>query len=229
MKNLFLKVLVITFGVLIAAAVVLTFTLDSIVKSNIEDISSELLDTEVTVDRVRISLIGRSGSIQGIHIANPEGFEEGTALQIKSVNLEVNPGSLLFDPVIVNLLEIQKLELSYQLTPRGSNLGRLADNLPDPEEADDDARQLIIQRLLMENTELDIRIPLEDVEPVYVSLERFEQADIGQDVDNDLENTMRILFEILLSEVESQTREKLIKEGGTRILDEIEGFFRDLF
>ena len=229
MKNLFFKLFVILIGVLIAAAVALTFTLDSIVKSNIERISSELLDTEVTVDRVNISILGRSGSIQGFHIANPEGFEEGTALQIKSVNLEIDPVSLLFNPVIVRLVEIEELELSYQLTARGSNLGRLAGNLPDPDEADDDARQIIIERLLMENTELEIRVPLEDVEPLHVSLDRFEQTDIGHDVENDLNNTMRILFDILLSEVESQARAKLIEEGGTRILDEIEGFLRDLF
>jgi len=229
MKNLFFKLFVILIGVLIVTAVVLSFTLDSIVKSNIERISSELLETEVTVDRVHISIFGRSGSIQGIHIANPEGFEEGTALQIKSVNLEIKPGSLLFDPVIVNLLEIEELELSYQLTARGSNLGRLAGNLPGPDEVGDEGRQVIIERLLMENTELEIRVPMEDVEPVYVSLDRFEQTDIGHDVNNDLENTMRILFDVLLSEIESQARSKLIEEGGTRILDEIEGLLRDLF
>ena len=229
MKNLFLKFLVITFGVLIAAAVILTFTLDSIVKSNIEDLSSELLETEVTVDRVRISLLGRAGSIQGLHIANPEGFEEGTALQFTSMNLEVSAGSLLSGPVIVNLLEIEELELFYQLSARGSNLGRLAGNLPDPDETGVEGRQIIIERLLMENTELEIRVPMENMEPVHVSLERFEQTDIGRDVNNDLEATMTILFDELLSEIESQARNKLVEEVGSGILDEIEGFLRDLF
>ncbi len=223
------KILLILIGVVIAAAVALTFTIDSIVKSNIERISSELLDTDVTVDRVQISILGWSGSIRGLHIANPEGFEEDTALQIKSVNMEIDPLTLLFDPVNIKHLEIEEMELSYQLTARGSNLGRLAGNLPAPDEAGDDGRQVLIDRLLMDNTILEVRVPLEDMEPVRLTLDRFEQTNIGHDANNDLKAILQILFDILLDEVERQARAKLVEEGGSRILDEIEGFLRDLF
>jgi hypothetical protein len=125
--------------------------------------------------------------------------------------------------------EIEELELSYELTRSGSNLGTLAGNLPPADEAGDDGRRLIVERLLMENTELEIRVPLEDMETVRISLDRFEQTDIGHDGNNDLEATLQILFDVLLSEIESQARDKLIEEGGSRILDEIEDFFRDLF
>ncbi len=228
MKTIF-KISTALLGLLLISAIILTFTLDSIVKSNIERVSSDLLDTEVTVESVRLSLLSGSGSISGIQIANPDGFDGETALRIKSVRTEMDPSLFLSDPVVVKLIEIEELELSYELTSRGSNLGTLAGNLPPQDETGTDGRQIVIDRLLMDNTRLEVRVPLEDMEPVQLTLDRFEQTNIGHEENNDLETTLQILFEVLLDEVESQARAKLVEEGGSRILDRIEDFFRDLF
>jgi hypothetical protein len=229
MKRSFLKIIAVFLGLLLIAAIVITFTLDRILKSNIEQISSEILATEVTVDRVSISPLSGTGTIRGLRIANPEGFEDETALQIKSVHMELNLSSLLTEPVIVHLVEIEELDLSYQIGRSGSNLGKLGSNLSSHTETAGEGRQVIIERLLMDNTQLEIRVDLDDIEPVHLILDRFEQTNIGHDENNDLEDTLKILFEILLDEVESQSRAKLIEEGGSRILDEIENFFRELF
>ena len=68
-----LKFILIPAGVLILIAVILTFTIDSIVRSAIESRGSDILQTELSVDNVSISLLSGSGSIEGLSIANPDG------------------------------------------------------------------------------------------------------------------------------------------------------------
>ena len=61
-----LKFILIPAGVLILIAIILTFTIDSIVRSAIESNGSDILQTELSVDNVSISLLSGSGSIEGL-------------------------------------------------------------------------------------------------------------------------------------------------------------------
>lgn len=72
MKPVF-QVLVALIVIFAIGALVLSFSLDGIVKSNLEDTTSEMLDTAVEVNEVGISILDGSGTIDGFIIHNPQG------------------------------------------------------------------------------------------------------------------------------------------------------------
>lgn len=231
MRNPVLKIVGFIAAIAIILVVALTLSIDYIIKSNIETTGSEVLQTELTVDNVSLSIFRGTGSISGIKIANPEGFEEGDALTVLSVDLRMKPFSIFSNTVIIEELEIQNLEILYRLQPGGSNLGTLNQNLqshiPDPDETADIF--VVIDRFLMEETSLTISIDIEDVEPVTATLDRVEITGIGRDEATDAAEAMRIILEAILTEAAREGRNRLIEAGGRRLLDEAEDALRDLF
>jgi hypothetical protein len=220
---------------LIVALILLTFgltlTLDSIVKSNIESTGSELLQTDMTVDRVSLSLFQRHGSLNGIQIENPEGFESGDALRIHSIDIRMNPFSLLSGTVVIEELEIQNLEIFFQLKATGSNLGRLRSNLQEqvPETGDTATKNIIIDRFLMQETSLTVHVDVEDVEPFTATLTQVERTGIGRDEETDLNGVMKIVLDEILQEAAREGRNIMLREGGRRLLDQAEDAIRNLF
>ncbi len=72
------------FGIIVVGALgalVLSFSIDGMVKSELEDTTAEMMNTSVEVDNVSISLFDGSGTISGITIHNPEGFSERPAVK----------------------------------------------------------------------------------------------------------------------------------------------------
>jgi hypothetical protein len=72
------------------------------------------------------------------------------------------------------------------------------------------------------------KVDIAEIEPVYFTLERFEQTGIGTG-ENGLRPVLKTVYEMILDEVESQARARLVEEGGARLREEIESLFRDLF
>lgn len=231
MKKRVLKIVGFIVLLIILSVLFLTLSIDYIVKSNIETTGSEVLQTQLTVDNVSISIFRGTGSIQGIKIANPDGYEEGDALTVLSLDLKMKPLSIFSNTVVIEDLEIQSLEILYRLQPGGSNLGTLNQNLqshvPDPDKTTDVF--VIIDRFLMEETSLTISIDIEGVEPVSATLPRVEHTGIGRNEETEAAEAMKIILESILTEAAREGRNRLIEEGGRRLLDEAGDALRDMF
>jgi uncharacterized protein YxeA len=69
------------------------FYIDSIVKSGIEVVGSEVLGTRVTVASVSISPLSGNGTIRGLTIGNPEGYTSENIMQLGEVSVALNLGT----------------------------------------------------------------------------------------------------------------------------------------
>ncbi|MCC5914043.1 MAG: AsmA family protein [Balneolaceae bacterium] len=205
-----------------------SFSLNQMIKSQIEEAASEMTGTEVTIDRLSLSLLGGTGSVSGFTIANPEGFDGDHALSIESATLRMEPRALFSDPVVVKSVEIEELSISYQLSTSGTNFGQIRSNLED-HTADQEGRDLIIERLLMEETTATLSVDGADLDQLEFTLSRIERTDIGREGDRSLETTLMELLTIILSEVDDEVIDQIREEAGSRILDEIEGLLDGLF
>lgn len=104
------------FGLIVLAAIgalIISFSLDRMVASNLESTTSEMLDTSVEVDNVDISILDGKGTIDGFTIHNPKGFSNKPAVKLQQIKLRVDIYSLLSDTIVVKELHIQKPELFF--------------------------------------------------------------------------------------------------------------------
>lgn len=154
------------------------FYFDSILKGGIEVVGSEVLGTAVTVSSVSVSPLNGSGSIRGLKIENPEGFESDYALELESVSLELEVGSVFSDVIEINSVTVIQPAISYETRIVNDNIRALLDNLSAGEEAESaiagesgSSKQIIIRDLRILDPQLNLvaafvtaPVPLPDIE-----------------------------------------------------------------
>lgn len=222
MKTL-LKILAVLVVIVIAAFLVLSFTLDGLVESAIEDTGSELLQTEVRVDDVSISLFDSRGSIGGITIENPEGFSDSAAIKLEAISMKLDLPSLLSDTMVVDSLIIQQPEVYMEQTLEGNNLKTLQDNMG--LSSTDESGSLVIDYLLIEDGLVALHADIGGEErSTQASLQRFEQEGIGRAGSNTIESSVRQILEPVLERAARETIEGNIRdEAEDRIKDLLDG------
>ena len=105
------------------------FYLDSLVKNGIEIAGSQVLGTTVTVDSVSISPINGTGSIAGLKIRNPEDFSSEYAIELGSIAVNLDVGSLLSDTIQIDSVIISNPEVTYENRITTDNIRALLNNL----------------------------------------------------------------------------------------------------
>ena len=126
-------VLILGLGVVAIAAVVvytLYSSLDSLVKQAIETYGSEMTGTPVRVGSVSISLADGRGSVRGLRVANPEGFESGDAFALGEITLALDIASLTQDPLVVKEVLIDGPVANVVVGPTGrTNIDAIRKNV----------------------------------------------------------------------------------------------------
>lgn len=129
MKRVFLVaalVLVVGAG---AAVYFLYSSLDSIVKVAIEKVGSDVTGTPVRVGKVKISLASGEGSLGGLRVENPEGFQRGSAFQFDEILMKIDIGTITKDPVVIQEIVIQHPRIRYEIGANETNVGRIQKNV----------------------------------------------------------------------------------------------------
>lgn len=219
-----LKVLSGIFAAIILTLLLITFSVDRVVKTGIEESGSELLQTEVAVDKVSISVFGGSGTIEGLTIKNPESFSDESALFIQNASIKVDLGSLLSDQVIVNEIIINSPEILFEQEGMGINLKRLSDNMDaaSGELSESSETKLVVEHLRISEGKIVVNSSLNRDGSTEVSLSDITVNDIGRDGNN----TVKQSVEEILRPLFQKAIEDALKSGVT---EQIEDKVRDLF
>ena len=106
----------------------LIFSMDSLVTMAVEKYGSAALQTEVTLDKTQISLKSGKGTLRGLRVANPKGFETATAFQLGEVSMTLDATTITKGTVVIKEIVIAAPQVTYELGPEGSNLDALQRN-----------------------------------------------------------------------------------------------------
>jgi hypothetical protein len=105
-------------------------SLDSLVKSGIETYGSQITGTAVRVSWVKIELASGRGSIRGLRIGNPKGFSSEDAFSLGEITLDIDPGSITGEPVVVEAVLIRTPVVHFEVDAEGaSNLEAIKQNV----------------------------------------------------------------------------------------------------
>lgn len=205
--------------VLIVAFIILNFSLDGIVKSAIQENGTELLQTEVGVDNVNVSIFDGSGVIYGFTVANPEGFSDEQAIRIDETSIKIDLSTIFSDTIVVENINIKNPELFFEQKGMGINLRKLNQNMDLAEDVEEPF--LVINHLLIENGTVRVSSTIEREQTAEASIEAFELTNIGQAGSNTMKQSIREIMDPLI--------ERAIQEAVTRgLLEQLENKVQDL-
>jgi uncharacterized protein involved in outer membrane biogenesis len=119
--------------VLVVAALVVYFGADfflgSVVARGVNRFGPRITQTKVTLAGAHISPLSGSGTLTGLFVGNPRGWASEKAFYFGKVHIEVAPGSLFGDHIVVNEVLIDKPEFVYETRVVSSNIGDLLQNI----------------------------------------------------------------------------------------------------
>lgn len=116
-------------GLLAIAAVVVAFSLGSIVKKGVITYGPRITQTRVELNGAQVSPFSGSGTLTGFAVGNPQGWSAGNAFYLGKVHLDMVPSSVFTDHLIINEILIDKPEFSYETRIVTSNIQELLSNI----------------------------------------------------------------------------------------------------
>lgn len=178
-------VLVIIIGLVVAAGLFM----DTAVKRGIETVGPKLTKVSIKLDGVALSLMSGSGKIKGLDVGNPEGFKTPSAIKVGTATLGVQPRSLFADKVIINTINVEAPEVTFETDLRGNNLSKILANLDETmgggkqadQEAQDPkaARKLQVNEFVITGGKIHVNITALGGQSATVPLPEIRLKDLG--------------------------------------------------
>jgi len=129
MKKLFVRILMGAVILLVIALVVIFFSLNSIVKKGVETVGPRLTKVEMRLGSAKLSPLSGNGSLSKLFVGNPEGYKTPSAIQVGDIKVGLEIGSVLSDTLVVDKVDIQAPEITFEGSLSGNNLSKILDNI----------------------------------------------------------------------------------------------------
>ena len=129
MQSKFFKIILAIVVVALVGYVGLDFFLGSIVKGGVNRFGPSITQTRVELAGAQISPVSGSGTLTGLFVGNPAGWNSDKAFYFAKIQLAVDPSSILGDHVVVKEISIDGPEFVYETKVVSSNIGDLLKNI----------------------------------------------------------------------------------------------------
>ncbi len=225
--------------IVLAAALYYVWTsLDSLVEAAIEKYGSQVTQTSVQVQEVKIrdGLAQGKGSIAGISVANPVGFAAPHAFTLGGIETRIDINTITQDPIVIDAVTIAAPQMFFEINnERQANFNVLKNNINRSVAAKPAGNQteeppagsqtkLIIRHLLIEDGTVEATVmPLEG-KKLSTRLPRIELTNLGGKGGSTPAEIARQVLNVVVERTRSAVSkldiEQQLKEAASQRLDE---------
>lgn len=197
MKKIIFSLSIIIILAIAASAYYLLSNLDFLIKAGIEKYGSAATHTAVRVDKVQFKLTEGTGTLKGLTIANPEGFDTAYAFSLGEITTAIDIQSLKQEPYVINEITIRAPQIFFEVNAdKKTNLNELKNRLgggasktrtttkkkdaPDTSEtAGARIPRIIIRRLLFADGNINVKITPLNKKDYKLKLSRLSMTNLG--------------------------------------------------
>ncbi len=174
--------------IVVVLAVVGYVMIDKITKTAIEKGGTYAMGVETKLDDVSMGLFSGEMSMNGLSVANPEGFNAEHFLKLGDGHVKVTVGSLMSDKVEVPTLNLNNIEIVLEKNKGKANYDVILENLAKLGGEDEGAvqdteegKKFVVNELLITN----VKVKAEVVGDLSTTIEipEIKLTDIGSDSD----------------------------------------------
>lgn len=206
--------------VIVIGFVALTLSIDSIVKSSIEDIGSEMTGTLVSVDGVSISPFSGQGTISEFRVANPDGYSEPYAVEIGELFIEIDVMSVFSDVVIVRQISVLSPMIYVEQQLPQNNIQEILNHVNSVDAFEASDSEMMIEYFVLEDGRVELYTEVGGERSATVEIETIEMHDIG-----DGREAVENIIQQIADEVGERVLRAAIQSGGEQIRDALRGLF----
>jgi hypothetical protein len=154
-------------AVLVGIVFVADAVLDLVVEQAIETLGPAITGTSVEIEDVDLSIFDGQGSVKGMVIGNPRGFDTKYAFRLREVGVHLVPRSLFGEKVVIRDIHIDAPDINFEQKDGTNNLERILKHIRSvlggggggedqaEGEADDDGPEAIWEQLTEQKVQID--------------------------------------------------------------------------
>jgi uncharacterized protein involved in outer membrane biogenesis len=181
-------------AILVVGVIVLYSSLGVLITQAITTAGPEIIQAKVNLDETVIDASSGKGSLRGLLIGNPEGFETESAFKMDVVEITLDTDSITSDTIVINEINIQAPEVTYELGGSGSNIDAIQQNVDafvkkyagaseskEKSAAREGETKMIIDHVYVKGGKVNISATLLGGKSMTVSLPDIHLKDIGKE------------------------------------------------
>ena len=218
--------------------------LNSLVAGAIEKHGSDVTDTSVGVSGVDISLREGRGSIKGLTVASPEGFEAKNAFSLGDITIDIDFKSVREDPVVIDEIRIRAPVINAEITKTGaSNIDELRKRVQaytagasgsGGGDSGGETKNVRIKRFVFEQGRVEVDASALGVEKQTITLPEIRLSDVGGASGAAPDEIAKVILTTVankvLSEIANSEVNRLIKDQlGDSVSDETKGLLEKIW
>lgn len=163
--------------------------LDSIVEAAIEKYGSQVTQTSVGVGGVSLALTEGKGSISGLQVNNPAGFDTDYAFRMENISMGLDLEKISRELIVVKEIVVDGPSVIYELSKSGSNIDAIKKNVESfgggGSAAQDDSAaggpKLSIENLVIKNANMQVSSSMVKGKTLTAPIPAIHLKDIGKD------------------------------------------------
>ncbi|MDH3393064.1 MAG: AsmA family protein [Desulfobulbaceae bacterium] len=189
-KLLIFLVILVAAGV--GAVISASLFLDKAIINGAETFGPKLTGGPVTIQKVNLNILSGSGEIGGVTIGNPKGFATDAAIKLKTVQIAIEPKSLLSNRIRIKNILIDGPEITYETSLKGTNINKIMTNIQtatggnarandtEASKQDQPGKQLLIDDLQIRNGKIRMSATMLKGKALDLTLPDIHLRDIGK-------------------------------------------------
>lgn len=241
------------FVLLIIALLVFKSTWIGAIKNTVTGMMSEMTKSKVSVDDFSLSFLQGKLTINKVDIGNPKGYHTATALGFNDLTIDLDPGSLLEDTIVIEEITINGLAVTLETGITSNNLNDIKANIdsylkkdkaepaPEPTEekkAEKPGKKFIIKQININNGQITLatkylkgpKVPLKlaniKLENIGNNSQGADPAEVADKLITAIyESTMKVVDESDVITQEGKNFFNNIKSNTNKVIDSIKSLF----
>ncbi|MEZ6193562.1 MAG: AsmA family protein [Phycisphaerales bacterium] len=205
------RIVILLVLVVVVVAVIAVVMIDRIAKTGVEQGGTYAMGVTTKLNGIHIGLLSGSVSLDGLSVANPEGFKADHFLKLGDGSVEVSLGSLMGDKVEVPSLKLNHVDIALEKDKGKANYDVILENLAkvtgsdaEPAPDEDEGKKFVIKELVI--TDVNVKAEVIGGLSVPVKVPEIRLTDIGTDSDKGvlLKDLSGIIVTAILATVAEQ-------------------------
>lgn len=208
--------------ILIILFLVAMLSINSMVKSGIEEVGTEMTGTAVTVESVSISPFSGKGTISGFRVANPNDYQQDYAFQSDDFFIELDPWSLFSDEIIVHNITITSPSIYVEQKLPENNVNTILQHIRNIADYETSDKEMVIEYFLLTDGTVDLYTEVGGERSASVEISSIELHDLGRGGGQQaIEGVIREIAE----DIAEEALREAVQSGGEQIRDAIRSLF----
>jgi len=102
---------------------------ETIIRTAVLEYAPKATGSDVSLDKVSVSLLGGSAGLSGLTVGNPAGFKSDHAFDLGNMSVMIDLKSLTQDVIRIKEVRIDGADLIYEIGTKGNNIGKIQKNI----------------------------------------------------------------------------------------------------